>query len=147
MVVLLQARRGEGRGSRSWSSLAALMAAAHMSTELRQSIADSRAQYFSAWHQVTPFFSFDFKHRQTSLTCLPQETADTETESDASDSAAGERKPSYVGLSHSVNGYTAYSHYNPRAKKISPPLQIPVSPPRTLDRWIENIGRKYLLKV
>ena len=75
---------------------------------------------------------------------MPQETADTETESDASDSAAGERKPSYVGLSHSVNGYTAYSHYNPRAKKISPPLQIPVSPPRTLDRYIENIGRKYI---
>ena len=125
------------------------MAAAHMSTELRQSIADSRAQYFSAWHQVTAlaFHSISniVKHRLH--VCLPQETADTETESDASDSAAGERKPSYVGLSHSVNGYTAYSHYNPRAKKISPPLQIPVSPPRTLDRYRENIGRKYLLKV
>ena len=87
-----------------------------MSAELRQSIADSRAEYFSD-------FSGD-----------PEpEAEDTETED------RGERKPSYVGLSHSVNGYTAYSHYNPRAKKISPPLQIPVSPPRTLDRWIENI--------
>ena len=128
------------------------MAAAHMSTELRQSIADSRAQYFSAWHQVSSCFKFFTLHsisnivKHRSHVCLPQETADTETESDASDSAAGERKPSYVGLSHSVNGYTAYSHYNPRAKKISPPLQIPVSPPRTLDRYIENIGRKYLLK-
>ena len=45
----------------------------------------------------------------------------------------GKRKPSYVGLSHSVNGYTPYAPYNGRHKKISPPLQIPVSPPQTLD--------------
>ena len=81
-----------------------------MSAELRQSIADSRAEYFSD-------FSGD-----------PEpEAGDTETED------RGERKPSYVGLSHAVNGYTAYSQYNGRVKKISPPLQIPVSPPRTLD--------------
>jgi len=45
------------------------------------------------------------------------------------------RKPSYVGLSCAVNGYTPYSPYNRFApiKKISPPIQIPVSPPLTLD--------------
>ena len=36
----------------------------------------------------------------------------------------GKRKPSYVGLSHSVNGYTPYAPYNGRQKKISPPLQV-----------------------
>lgn len=47
----------------------------------------------------------------------------------------GKRKPSYVGLSCAANGYTAYSPYNRFApvKKISPPIQIPVSPPLTLD--------------
>jgi len=45
------------------------------------------------------------------------------------------RRPSYVGLSHAVNGYTPYSAYSarPAEKKISPPIQIPVSPPATLD--------------
>lgn len=44
-----------------------------------------------------------------------------------------ERKPSYVGLSHSINGYTPYAPYNGKVKKISPPLRIPLSPPKTLD--------------
>ena len=81
-----------------------------MTTEARAAIADSRAQYFS-----------DF----------------TSNDSDSSEASTveenGKRKPSYVGLSHSVNGYTPYAPYNGRQKKISPPLQIPVSPPRTLD--------------
>ena len=98
-----------------------------MTTEARAAIADSRAQYFS-----------DF----------------TSNDSDSSEASTveenGKRKPSYVGLSHSVNGYTIkmfslhsmniqpsrytpYAPYNGRQKKISPPLQIPVSPPRTLD--------------
>jgi len=82
-----------------------------MTTETRAAIADSRAQYFS-----------DF----------------TSNDSDSSEASGtveenGKRKPSYVGLSHSVNGYTPYAPYNGRQKKISPPLQIPVSPPRTLD--------------
>jgi len=76
-----------------------------MSTEVRQSIADSRALYFS-----------DFQ---------PEDCSE--------DSVA--RRPSYVGLSHAVNGYTPYSAYSarPAEKKISPPIQIPVSPPATLD--------------
>ena len=76
-----------------------------MSTEVRQSIADSRALYFS-----------DFQ---------PEDCSE--------DSVA--RRPSYVGLSHAVNGYTPYSAYSarPAQKKISPPIQIPVSPPATLD--------------
>ena len=80
-----------------------------MSAEVRQSIADSRAQYFS-----------DF-------------SGDPETLEDLEDTNGDNRKPSYVGLSHAVNGYTAYSQYNGRVKKISPPLQIPVSHPRHLD--------------
>jgi len=44
-----------------------------------------------------------------------------------------ERKPSYVGLSHSINGYTPYAPYSGRVNKISPPLTIPLSPPKTLD--------------
>ena len=32
-----------------------------------------------------------------------------------------------------MNGYNQYSSYTNRIKKISPPNQIPVSPPRTLD--------------
>jgi hypothetical protein len=81
-----------------------------MTTEARLAIADSRALYFS-----------DF----------------TSNDSDSSEASTVEdsckRKPSYVGLSHSVNGYTPYAPYNGRQKKISPPLQIPVSPPHTLD--------------
>ena len=54
-----------------------------MTTEARAAIADSRAQYFS-----------DF----------------TSNDSDSSEASTveenGKRKPSYVGLSHSVNGYT-----------------------------------------
>jgi len=82
-----------------------------MTSEARLSIADSRALYFS-----------DF-------------TSNDSDSSDAShvDDTLGKRKPSYVGLSHSVNGYTPYAPYNGRQKKISPPLQIPVSPPQTLD--------------
>ena len=82
-----------------------------MSAEVRQSIADSRAQYFSD-------FSGD-----------PETLEDLED----CDRNGDNRKPSYVGLSHAVNGYTPYSKYNGRVKKISPPLQIPVSHPRHLD--------------
>jgi len=82
-----------------------------MSAEVRQSIADSRAQYFSD-------FSGD-----------PETLEDLED----CDRNGDNRKPSYVGLSHAVNGYTPYSQYNGRVKKISPPLQIPVSHPRHLD--------------
>jgi len=73
----------------------------------RQLIADSRALYFSD---------------------LIQPVAENEKERDS-----GLRKPSYVGLSHSINGYTPYAPYNGRLKKISPPSQIPVSPERSLD--------------
>jgi len=73
----------------------------------RQLIADSRALYFSD---------------------LIQPVAENEKERDS-----GLRKPSYVGLSHSINGYTPYAPYNGRLKKISPPSQIPVSPPKNLD--------------
>lgn len=81
----------------------------HMTTEpaARQLIADSRALYFSG---------------------LVQPPVEPEKERDS-----GQRKPSYVGLSHSINGYTPYAPYNGRVKKISPPIQIPVSPPKTLD--------------
>jgi len=85
-----------------------------MSTEVRQSIADSRAQYFS-----------DFNHGD--------QGGGSGESGDTSEDDTGQRKPSYVGLSHAINGYTPYSQYNGRVKKISPPLQIPVSPPRTLD--------------
>jgi len=82
-----------------------------MTTEARAAIADSRALYFS-----------DF----------------TSNDSDSSEAStvddSGKRKPSYVGLSHSVNGYTPYAPYNNRHKKISPPLQIPVGiEPQILD--------------
>ena len=83
---------------------------------MRQSIADSRAQYFSD-------FSGDPER---------SEDEDQDRSGDGGDSGDG-RKPSYVGLSHAVNGYTPYSVYNGRVKKISPPLQIPVSHPRHLD--------------
>ena len=86
-----------------------------MSAEVRQSIADSRAQYFSD-------FSGD-----------PETLEDFEDCDRNGDSSGDNRKPSYVGLSHAVNGYTPYSQYNGRVKKISPPLQIPVSHPRHLD--------------
>jgi len=82
-----------------------------MTTEARLTIADSRALYFS-----------DF----TSNDSDSSEASTVETDQ-------GKRKPSYVGLSHSVNGYTPYAPYNGRQKKISPPVQIPVSPPQTLD--------------
>jgi len=80
-----------------------------MSTEVRQTIADSRALYFS-----------DFQSEHSSVD---------------SGEDNGVRRPSYVGLSHAVNGYTPYSAYTarPLQKKISPPIQIPVSPPSTLD--------------
>ena len=83
-----------------------------MSTEVRQTIADSRALYFS-----------DFQAEQSG------------SEGSVEEGESGLRKPSYVGLSHSVNGYTPYSAYPARGnqKKISPPIQIPVSPPSTLD--------------
>jgi len=80
-----------------------------MSSSVRQSIADSRSQYFSDFNQ--------------------EEEADEAGDEDS----PGGRKPSYVGLSHAVNGYNQYSSYTNRIKKISPPNQIPVSPPRTLD--------------
>ena len=53
----------------------------------------------------------------------------TSNDSDSSEASGtveenGKRKPSYVGLSHSVNGYTPYAPYNGRQKKISPPLQV-----------------------
>ena len=83
---------------------------AHMSTEVRQTIADSRALYFS-----------DFQAEQSG------------SEGSVEEGESGARKPSYVGLSHAVNGYTPYSAYPARGKKISPPIQIPVSPPSTLD--------------
>jgi len=78
-----------------------------MTTEGRQNIANSRALYFS-----------DF-------------TNDSDSSETSTDD--GKRKPSYVGLSHAINGYTPYAPYNGRVKKISPPIQIPVSPPQTLD--------------
>jgi len=78
-----------------------------MTTEGRQNIANSRALYFS-----------DF-------------TNDSDSSETSTDD--GKRKPSYVGLSHAINGYTQYAPYNGRVKKISPPIQIPVSPPQTLD--------------
>lgn len=78
-----------------------------MTTEGRQNIANSRALYFS-----------DF-------------TNDSDSSEASTDD--GKRKPSYVGLSHAINGYTPYAPYNGRVKKISPPIQIPVSPPQTLD--------------
>jgi hypothetical protein len=82
-----------------------------MTTEARAAIADSRALYFSD---------------------LTSNDSDSSEASNVEDS--GKRKPSYVGLSHSVNGYTAYAPYNGRHKKISPPLQIPVTlDPQTLD--------------
>ena len=83
-----------------------------MSTEVRQSIADSRALYFS-----------DFQPEQSG------------SDQSVEEGESGARKPSYVGLSHAVNGYTPYSAYPARGnqKKISPPIQIPVSPPSTLD--------------
>ena len=94
-----------------------LSVVAAMSAEVRQSIADSRAQYFSD-------FSGD-----------PETLCDDHDRDrgDSGDSESGIRKPSYVGLSHAVNGYTPYSQYNGRVKKISPPLQIPVTHPRHLD--------------
>ena len=88
-----------------------------MSTEVRQSIADSRAQYFSDFNGDPGGSGSD----------------DLNYSGDTSEDDTGQRKPSYVGLSHAINGYTQYSQYNGRVKKISPPLQIPVSPPRTLD--------------
>ena len=78
-----------------------------MTTEGRQNIANSRALYFS-----------DF-------------TNDSDSSETSTDD--GKRKPSYVGLSHAINGYTQYAPYNGRVKKLSPPIQIPVSPPQTLD--------------
>merc|ERR1719270_2254754 len=89
----------------------------HMSTRVRQSIADSRAQYFSDFNGDPGGSGSD----------------DLNYSGDTSEDDTGQRKPSYVGLSHAINGYTPYSQYNGRVKKISPPLQIPVSPPRTLD--------------
>ena len=97
-------------GSGQFSVLAA------MSAEVRQSIADSRAQYFS-----------DFSGDPGSI----PGNGDLGDQEDREES--GIRKPSYVGLSHAVNGYTPYSQYNGRVKKISPPLQIPVTHPRHLD--------------
>eukprot|EP00095_Tigriopus_kingsejongensis_P007238 maker-scaffold435_size171904-snap-gene-0.26 protein:Tk07238 transcript:maker-scaffold435_size171904-snap-gene-0.26-mRNA-1 annotation:"hypothetical protein SINV_10887" len=46
-----------------------------------------------------------------------------------------ERKPSYVGLSCAVSGYSSYGRYaSPDGRRLTPPAQIPVScPPQTLD--------------
>ena len=93
----------------------------HMSTQARQIIADRRAEYFSDFTPEDPGEDLNVSG---------------DTSSDGSEEVSSSsvlRKPSYVGLSHAVNGYTPYSQYKARLKKISPPLQIPVSPPSTLD--------------
>ena len=87
-----------------------------MTTEGRPTIATSRALYFS---DLTP-------------QCDSSDTG-SEGGSSTDDSTGRPRKPSYVSLSHAINGYTPYAPYNGRVKKISPPLQIPVTGPQTLD--------------
>ena len=112
MLLLFQVRWDQLEVVIPYPVLIIPLPAVLMSAEVRQSIADSRAQYFSD-------FSGD-----------PETPEDQE---DRSGDSGDSRKPSYVGLSHAVNGYTPYSVYNGRVKKISPPLQIPVTHPRHLD--------------
>ena len=55
----------------------------------------------------------------------------------------GSRKPSYVGLSCAVSGYSPYTKYSTELtdipRKVTPPAQIPVaSPPQTLDAVLNN---------
>ena len=104
-----------------------------MTTETRAAIADSRAQYFSGEVKIVQFVFQPFgTHLQffllkIFLTFIFSDF--TSNDSDSSEASGtveenGKRKPSYVGLSHSVNGYTPYAPYNGRQKKISPPLQV-----------------------
>ena len=104
-----------------------------MTTETRAAIADSRAQYFSGEVKIVKFVFQPFgTHLQffllkIFLTFIFSDF--TSNDSDSSEASGtveenGKRKPSYVGLSHSVNGYTPYAPYNGRQKKISPPLQV-----------------------
>ena len=77
-----------------------------MTTETRAAIADSRAQYFSG--EVKTFAIFLSK---IFLTCIFSDF--TSNDSDSSEASGtveenGKRKPSYVGLSHSVNGLVSY---------------------------------------
>ena len=102
-----------------------------MTTETRAAIADSRAQYFSGgveifvkMSQCNTFANFLLKMFLTFI--FSDFTSNDSDSSEASGTVEenGKRKPSYVGLSHSVNGYTPYAPYNGRQKKISPPLQV-----------------------
>ena len=52
----------------------------------------------------------------------------------AASSSERERKPSYVGLSNTLSGYSPSNRYSPSDRKVTPPAQIPVSSnPQTLD--------------
>ena len=104
-----------------------------MTTETRAAIADSRAQYFSGEVEMSQI-CFPIIWNTVAIFCwkyflLFIFSDFTSNDSDSSEASGtveenGKRKPSYVGLSHSVNGYTPYAPYNGRQKKISPPLQV-----------------------
>ena len=67
-----------------------------------------------------------------------------QTEPEDSSDSQGGRKPSYVGLSCAVSGYSSpYTKYSTELtdipRKVTPPAQIPVaSEPQTLDAVLNN---------
>merc|ERR1740128_838211 len=89
-------------------SLAPAPSCGRMCEPGRPDIAASRALYFSELSGVSP-----------------------------EDNSVGRvKRPSYVGISNSLNGYTPYAPYrtsNDPARKISPPLHLPNQAPLSLD--------------